>query len=67
MTVVMFMITKNPIYSIDPQVLQSRAVMEEIRQTCESIENEIGEHLFHASASNEDPKLPDINEFVSEY
>jgi glycogen(starch) synthase len=66
-TVVMFLITKNPIYSIDPQVLQSRAVMEEIRQTCESIENEIGEHLFYASASNENVNLPDINDFVSEY
>jgi glycogen(starch) synthase len=67
MTVVMFMITKNPVHSIDPQVLQSRAVMEEIRQTCESIEKEIGEHLFHASASNEDVNLPDLNEFVNEY
>jgi glycogen(starch) synthase len=67
MTVVMFMITKNPVHSIDPQVLQSRAVMEEIRQTCESIEKEIGEHLFHASASNEDVNLPDLNDFVSEY
>jgi glycogen(starch) synthase len=67
MTVVMFMITKNPVHSIDPQVLQSRAVMEEIRQTCESIEKEIGEHLFHVSASNEDVNLPDLNDFVSEY
>lgn len=67
MTVVMFMITKNPVHSIDPQVLQSRAVMEEIRQTCESMEKEIGEHLFHASASNEDVNLPDLNNFVSEY
>jgi glycogen synthase len=67
MTVVMFMITKNPVHSIDPQVLQSRAVMEEIRQTCELMEKEIGEHLFHASASNEDVNLPDLNEFVSEY
>jgi len=66
-TVVMFMITKNPVHSIDPQVLQSRAVMEEIRQTCESMEKEIGEHLFHASASNEDVNLPDLNTFVSEY
>jgi glycogen synthase len=66
-TVVMFLITKNPVYSIDPQVLQSRAVMEEIRQTCESIEQGIGEQLFHASASNENANLPDLNEFVDEY
>jgi glycogen synthase len=66
-TVVMFMITKNPVYSYDPEVLHSRAVMEEIRETCDSIEKQIGEQLFHASAANDDPKLPDLNEFVDEY
>lgn len=66
-TVVMFIITRNPVHSIDPQVLQSRAVMEEINQTCKSIEREIGEHLFHESASNDDTTMPDLNQFVSEY
>lgn len=66
-TVVMFIITRNPVHSINPEVLQSRAVMEEIRQTCESIEQQVGEHLFHASASNDDTTLPDLNEFVDEY
>jgi glycogen(starch) synthase len=66
-TVVMFIITRNPVYSIDPQVLQSRAVMEEIEDTCKSIEKEVGEHLFHSSASDEDTTIPDLNQFVSEY
>lgn len=66
-TVVMFIITRNPFFSIDPQVLQSRAVMEEINETCKSIEKEVGEHLFYDSASNDDTTLPDLNEFVSEY
>ena len=66
-TVVMFIITRNPVYSIDPQVLQSRAVMEEIEDTCKSIEKEVGEHLFHSSASDEDTTMPDLNQFVSEY
>ncbi len=66
-TVVMFIITRNPIYSIDPQVLQSRAVMEEIKETCESIEKQLGEQLFYASAANEDTKLPDLNKFVEDY
>ncbi len=65
--IVMFIITKNPVFSINPEVLQSRAVMEEIRQTCESIEKQVGEHLFYASASNDDPNLPDLNQFVDEY
>jgi glycogen(starch) synthase len=66
-TIVMFIITKNPVYSINPEVLQSRAVMEEIRETCDAIEKQVGEHLFHASASNENHNLPDLNEFVDEY
>ncbi|WP_341226372.1 glycogen synthase [uncultured Arcticibacterium sp.] len=66
-TVVMFIITRNPVHSINPEVLQSRAVMEEIKQTCESIEEQIGEQLFYASAANEDPTLPDLNTFVEDY
>lgn len=66
-TIVMFIITRNPVYSINPEVLQSRAVMEEIRETCESIEKQIGEHLFYASAANDDPTLPDLNDFVDDY
>lgn len=66
-TVVMFIITRNPVHSINPEVLQSRAVMEEIRQTCEAIEKQIGDHLFYASAANDEPKLPDLNEFVDDY
>lgn len=67
MTVVMFIITKNPVYSMDADVLQSRAVMEEIKQTCEAIEKQIGERLFMASAQTDSLKLPDMNQFVDEY
>ena len=66
-TVVMFFITKQPYYSIDPSVLQSRAVMDEIRQTCEAIEKQIGDRLFSASASSTELQLPDLNQFVDEY
>jgi glycogen(starch) synthase len=66
-TVVMFIITRNPTYSIDPQVLQSRAVMEKIKETCDSIEQELGDRLFYASAASEDSTLPDLNTFVDDY
>lgn len=66
-TVVMFIITRNPTYSIDPQVLQSRAVMEKIKETCDSIEQELGDRLFYASAANDDSTLPDLNNFVDDY
>ena len=67
MTVVMFFITKQPYHSINSEVLQSRAVLGEIQETCSAIEKQIGEGLFKASASSNDPNLPDLNQFVDEY
>ena len=66
-TVVMFFITKQPYHSIDPEVLHSRAVLDEIRENCSAIEKEVGEKLFQASASSKDLTLPDLNQFVDEY
>jgi glycogen(starch) synthase len=67
MTVVMFMVTKQPYHSINPDALQSRAVLDEIRETCSSIEKQVGERLFLASASGSDSKMPNLNDFVDEY
>ncbi|MDZ4715375.1 MAG: glycosyltransferase [Cytophagales bacterium] len=66
-TVVMFFVTKREYYSIRPEVLQSRAMMEEIRQTCAVIEGEVGKGLFNTSTSQVGNRLPDLNEFVSDY
>lgn len=66
-TVVMFFITKQPYSTINPKVLQSRAVMEEIRETCEAIEKQVGNRLFCAAAESDDGKLPDLNAYVDEY
>ena len=66
-TVVMFFVTKREFYSIKPEVLQSRAMMEEIRQTCSAIEKEIGKSLFTASTMRLDNRLPNLNDFVSDY
>jgi glycogen synthase len=67
MTVVMFFITKQPYHSINPEVLQSRAVLGEIQETCSAIEKQVGEALFKASASSSESSLPDLNQFVDEY
>jgi glycogen synthase len=67
MTVVMFFITKQPYTSISPKVLESRAVMEEIRKTCDAIAEEVREKLFNSAAASLDYKLPYLNEFVSDY
>jgi len=66
-TVVMFFVTKQPFHSINPGVLQSRAVMEEIRQTCDSIEKQVGERLFNAAAASTDTNLPNLNSFIDDY
>lgn len=66
-TVVMFMVTKQPFHSMNPYALQSRAMMEEIRQTTRSIERILGDKLFYSVASSRENKLPNLNEFVDDY
>jgi glycogen(starch) synthase len=67
LTVVMFFVTKRDFYSIKPEVLQSRAVMEEIRQTCAAIQRQVGKRLFFESTVRQDHRLPQLNDFVDEY
>ncbi len=68
MTVIMFMVTKQPFHSMNPTALQNRAMMEEIRQTTTSIEKIVGEKLFNAVASNPDTRqIPNLNNFVDDY
>ncbi|MBK5277510.1 MAG: glycosyltransferase, partial [Bacteroidia bacterium] len=66
-TVVMFFITKRDFYSIKPEALQSRAMMEEIRQTCDAIQKQVGKRLFFESTIRQDHRLPELNDFVDEY
>ncbi|MFN8437693.1 MAG: glycosyltransferase [Cytophagales bacterium] len=66
-TVVMFFITKRDFQSINPEVLQNRATLEEIRETCQEIQEQVGEKLFEAAAASNDLKMPDLNQFVDEY
>lgn len=66
-TVVMFFVTKQPYHSINPAVLQSHVMMEEIRETCVAIQEEVGRKLFYAAASSTEFKLPAINDFVDDY
>ncbi|HLK96132.1 MAG TPA: glycogen/starch synthase, partial [Hymenobacter sp.] len=65
--VVMFFITKRPFHSINPQVLQSRAILDEVQETCEAIERQVGERLFYAAAASTDHRLPDLSSMVDDY
>ena len=63
-TIVAFIITKRPYHSILPEALRSRAVMEELRDTCEAIKDEIGKKLFVQTAMGRSPSMDDL---VDEY
>lgn len=65
--VVMFFITKRPFHSINPQVLQSRAILNEVRETCQAIEQQVGERMFYAAAASTDHRLPDLSAMVDDY
>lgn len=65
--VVTFFVTKQAYTSINPRVLELRAFMEEIKQTCNAIQQEIGDRLFYEAATNTDPNLPELKTFVSDY
>ncbi|MBI1192712.1 MAG: glycosyltransferase [Bacteroidetes bacterium] len=67
-TVVCFFITKRPTYSINPDVLEARGILEEIRRNSEAITEQLGERLFYAAAaSDEDHRLPQLNDLVDDY
>lgn len=63
-TVVFFIITRAATRSILPEVLRTSAVLEEIRQNCRAIEQQIGQRLFSAVTGG---RWPDMNELVDEY
>lgn len=66
-TIVMFFITNRPCHSINPDVLNARGVMEELRKTTQGLGRDIGEKLFDfLSAHNGTNDLPDMDAFVNE-
>jgi glycogen synthase len=42
-------------------------MMQEILQTCEAIQQQVGRRLFYESTVRNDTLMPDLNEFVEEY
>lgn len=68
LTVVMFVVTRQPTTSINADVLNSRAMLKEIEHNCEMILRQIKEHLYIEAASGEtDHRLPELNSLVDDY
>jgi glycogen(starch) synthase len=66
-TIVMFIVTRKDHDGIKADVLESRALMEEIKLNCNAIHEQVGQRLFYASTTNEDNKLPELGQFVDDY
>ncbi len=66
-TVVMFFVTKRPFHSINPEALQSKALMEELKHTVEAIKQQVGEALFFEAASTMNHHLPSLNNYIDDY
>lgn len=68
MTVVTFIITRNPYHSINADVLQTKALQEEILRDCENIQENLAQKLFYAITSNEKGfVMPDLNHLIDDY
>ncbi len=63
LTVVMFIISRRPFRSIIAEVLNNKAMTEELYNTCMMIKDQIGARLFKSASSGQ---LPDFNTLVSE-
>ena len=67
-TVVTFFITRQPFYTMNPDVLQSKAQMEEVWRVCEEIKEQLGRRLYTQITSAEGPyEFPDLREMVDDY
>ncbi|TVQ31625.1 MAG: glycogen synthase [Phycisphaeraceae bacterium] len=62
--VVFFIISNRPVRSPDPDVLQARGVLNELRNVCASMTRQLEEKLFMRAAARETPSL---DELVDEY
>lgn len=67
-TVIFFLITRQPYYSFNAQVLHSKALMEEIKRNTEEIEKDLGKKLFYSVTQNNGSyQLPNLNQLISEH
>jgi glycogen(starch) synthase len=62
-TVVFLLVTRAPCRSINPEVLRCRALLEDMRDTCDTIRNQIGDELFVNAAM---ARLPSFEDLVTE-
>jgi len=68
MTVVSFFITKRPFYSLNPEVLQSKAQIEDVHRVVEEIKEQVSDRLYTEITSAEGAyEFPDLRGMVDDY
>ncbi|MDD4226681.1 MAG: glycosyltransferase [Mariniphaga sp.] len=68
MTVVAFFITRRPYYTFNPDVLHSKALIEDIRRVCEEIKEQAGRRLYtKITSDNGGYEFPQLSEMVDDY
>jgi len=65
-TIVMFYITKRPFDTINPMVMEMRALVDELKKTSESIVTELVDKIFYEAAKQEENEMPDLNALIDE-
>jgi glycogen synthase len=65
--VVAFFITRNPYHSIHPEVLRSKALLEEIQRNCGQMQERIAQKLFYSVAARSGNfSMPDLNDMIDD-
>ncbi len=59
-TVIAFLVTRAPYRAINVETLNRQAMFNELRDTCESIQEEMGQRLLHTVATGRMPALPEL-------
>ncbi len=68
MTIVMFFVTKRPFYTFNPDVLQSKAQIEDVHRVVEEIKEQVGERLYAAiTSASRQYEFPDLTNMVDDY
>lgn len=68
MTVISFFITKRPFYTFDPDVLHSKAQIEDIRGVCEEIKEQVGKRLYtEITSADGSYQFPNLSDMVDDY
>ena len=59
-TVVAFIVTRTPYRAINVETLNRQAMFNELRDTCESIQEDMGQRLFHTAVTGRMPTLEEL-------